>query len=98
MSYADDHPGYRISSLEEARNWVIELTEELKVARAACDFAATVGQQRKAYATWMVKHGGLLGALMALHRTGMLNDVAYNELQAQAMATMTPTIVGAVNG
>jgi len=100
MTFADDHPGYRIQTEEEARNWMLELVEGVKAARAQCDIIVPARPdiqaetQRRAYRKWLTKHGAALGTLMALHRCGKLGDVAYNELREQVMATMTPTLVG----
>jgi hypothetical protein len=93
MSYADEHPGYRITSEAEARNYVVELVAGVKDARAVCDVQPSADLTRKAWVLWMTRHGAALGALTALHRVGKLGDVAYNELRQQVMATMAPTII-----
>jgi hypothetical protein len=100
MSFADDNPGYRIDTEDQARNWVIELVETVKAARRDCnvmypgDQARTAAHQRKAYTAFLMKHGSALGTLMALHRCGKLGDVAYNELRQIAMDTLAATVVG----
>lgn len=100
MSYADEHPGYKLETEEAARNWVVELTQACEDARVMCnirypnDEGRTVREQQKAYRMFMVKHGSALGAVMALHRAGLLGDVAYNELRARVINTLAPTIVG----
>jgi len=100
MSHIEDHPGYRIDTEEQCRNWILEIVDSVKTARAMCnivfpgDQAATVAGQRKAYAAFMVKHGSALGALMALHRVGKLSDVAYNDLRQIVIDTLIPTVVG----
>ena len=91
--YADHHPGYRISTEEEARNWMVELTDNVESARQACDLTTVPREQRKAYNIWVTRHGAALGTLTALHRCGMLSDVAYNELRERVMQTMQPTLV-----
>lgn len=93
-SFANDHPGYRIDTEEQARNWVLELVADVELARAECNVvfpdnrARTVEHQRKAYRRFMVKHGGVLGVLMALYRCGKLGDVAYRELRQRALNTL----------
>jgi len=100
MSFEDDHPGYHIDTEEQARNWVIELVEVVRTARRDCntmfpgDQIKTVTHQKKAYIAFMMKHGGALGTLMALHRCGKLSDVAYNELRQITMDTLAPTVIG----
>ena len=101
MSYADDNPGYRLDSEEQARNWILELVEGVKVARLDCnvvfpgDAARSVAHQRKAYHQFLVRHGAALGTLTAVHRCGKLGDVAYSELREVVLNTLAPTIVGA---
>jgi hypothetical protein len=100
MSYADEHLGYRLTSEDEAKNWVISLAGKAREARLDCNVVfpdshqKTVAYQRKAYAAFMMHHGSALGALMALHRCGKISDVAYNEVRQEVMATMAPTVVG----
>jgi hypothetical protein len=100
MSHADDHPGYRIDTEDQARNWILELVDGVKEARLQCDImfpgdqAATVRHQKKSYAAFMVKHGSALGALMSLHRVGKISDVCYSELRKIVIDTLIPTVVG----
>lgn len=106
MSFADDNPGYRIDTEEQARNWVMEQVDQVQEARRNCDVRVIVAPggvpdqgmmvdyQRKQYAAFMVKHGAALGMIMALHRCGKLGDVAYNELRQIVINTLVPTVVG----
>jgi hypothetical protein len=100
MAFADDNPGYEIVNEEQARNVVLDLVNDVESARIACNIVvpdnhhATAELQRKAYARFMVKHGGVLGTLTTLHRCRRLNDVAYNELRQRVIQTLAPTIVG----
>ncbi len=102
MAYAEDNPGYRIDTEEQARNWVMELVADVEAARFECNVSvpdnsqAQVRSQMRAYRTYMIKHGSALGVIMALHRAGKLGDVAYNELRQRVVNTLAPTIVGAV--
>ena len=104
MSYTDDHPGHRIDTEEQARKWLLQLVDELKTARIACDVfmfkvgSMTVRQQQKNYNTFMVKHGAALGSLVALHRCGKLSDFAYEELRQTILETLKPTMVGEIGG
>jgi len=93
MTFSNNHPGYRIATTEQARNWVVELTTGVEDARTACDVQTTPDATRKAYSVWQVRHGSALGALKALHRVGLLNDVAYNELRTRILATANPTLI-----
>jgi hypothetical protein len=100
MTFADDHPGYEITTEQEARNWVIELVDDVESARLSCnvvipdDQAKTVRHQQRAYTKFMVKHGSALGVVMALHRCRKISDVAYNELRQRVIQTLVPTVVG----
>ncbi len=92
--------GYRIDTEEQAKNWVLELVQDVELARAECnlvfpdDRVRTVEHQRKAYRRFMVKHGSVLGVLMALHRCGRIGDVAYSGLRQRALNTLGPHVVG----
>lgn len=91
----DAPTGAKITTSEQATAWVEELTHGVVQARAACDAQPSADLARKAWATWMVRHGAALGTLLALHRVGLLSDVAYNVLREKVMATMMPTVVEA---
>jgi len=90
LSHAETHPDYQLKSETQARAWVQELLEGQEKDRQACEAARTVGgaTQRKAYTALMVKHGALLGTIVALHRCGLLTDQGYNELRAKAVAVL----------
>ena len=100
MGFADENPGYRIDTEEQSIQWLEELVDGVEASRRDCDVIipdnneAHVRHQQRAYRTWLMRHGGALGSLMALHRSNKIGDVAYNEMRARIMATMTPTIVG----
>lgn len=100
MGFAEDNFGYEITTEEQAKNWIVTQVEALRTVRSGCniefpgDKAKTAEFQRKAYRTFLVKHGGVLGMLVALHRCRKLSDVAYNELHEETMALLGPTIVG----
>jgi hypothetical protein len=95
-----EQPDFEITSEEQARNWILELVEGVEQARRDCnvtfpgDQAATVRFQKRAYTTWMIRHGAALGTLLALYRCRRLNDLAYSELRARVMQTMLPTVTG----
>ncbi len=89
-----------VKTLEEARNYMIDLVDQLEEARRACDVILPaapeimVEHQQKAYKRWLIKHGQALGALTTLCHTRTINEVAYAELRDRIMATMNPTMVG----
>lgn len=84
----------------QAHAWVLEQIDRLQVARVICnvvfpkDHDKTVQYQKDAERLLLVRHGGVLGVLVALHRCRLLSDVGYNELREQAMAVLVPTLVG----
>lgn len=88
----DSPLGPPIETEEQARNWVMALTEETEVARRECDFAVMVKDQRRMFIRWMILRGQALGVLVALKRTNRLSDVAYTELRSRVLATQVPTV------
>ena len=99
-TFAEHHPGYRIDTEEQAKNWIIELVADVELARDDCNVvfpdnqSRTIEHQRRSHRRFLVKHGGALGVLMALHRCGKLSDVAYNELRQKVLSTLAPRVVG----
>lgn len=89
-----------INSREEALAWAREQVEQTIQYRLDCntvfpgDRMRTVRHQQRAHDRWLVKLGGALGVLGALLRTGHLDTRAYMELREEAMATLTPVVVG----
>jgi len=67
-------------------------SESVPIERARNMLAA---EQRARYGHFRIKYGIATGVLLALHRCRKLSDVAYNELRAEILDTMTPTVVGA---
>lgn len=95
-------PGYPIDSKDQAKAWVMELVDLAQQSRLQCnvivpgDDGATVRQQRKAHRQFLTRYGQAEGALMALHRTRLLDDLLYREMHARCLATLVPTVVGSV--
>ena len=102
MDHAESQPGYRIDTEDQARNWMLELIDQVKAARIACDVflghaqEVTVTAQRRNFRVFLVRHGSALGSLVALHRCGKLSDTAYNEFREIILKTLAPTIVGEI--
>jgi len=84
--------GPKIHTEDEARNWVMEIVAEVEGHRRACDFAATVGDQRKAFMRWMIKRGEALGVLQACWRLSIMTDAIYDGLRTRVLATQVPTV------
>jgi hypothetical protein len=84
--------GPKIHTEDEARNWVMEIVAEVESHRQACDFAVTVGDQRKAFMRWMIKRGEALGVLQACWRLNMMTDPIYDGLRTRVLATQVPTV------
>jgi hypothetical protein len=94
LSYADEHPDYKIENTEQATRWIesqIELTES---RRREVDEQLTAAGQRTAWTRWMLQHGSALGVVMALHRVGLIGDVAYNLFNERIKRTTVPTVDG----
>jgi hypothetical protein len=85
---------------EQARSWALEQLALLEEARSDCnvyfpkDAAKTARFQQDAEMRFLVKHGCVLGMLVAMHRCRLLGDVAYDEIRTKAMALSIPTLVG----
>ena len=90
--FASPTLGPLIRTEEEARNWIAEIVAEVETHRQACDFAVTVGDQRKAFMRWMIKRGEALGVLQACWRFGKVGDAGYTELRTRVLATQVPTV------
>ena len=84
--------GPKLSTEDEARNWVMEIVAEVESHRQACDFAITVGEQRKAFMRWMIKRGEALGVLQAAWRFDRMSDAVYDGLRTRVLATQVPTV------
>jgi hypothetical protein len=84
--------GPKLNTEDEARNWVMEIVAEVESHRQACDFAVTVGAQRKAFMRWMIKRGEALGVLQASWRFGKMSDAVYDGLRTRVLATQVPTV------
>lgn len=84
--------GPPINTEDEARNWILEIVEAVEGHRRECDFAATVGDQRKAFMRWMIKRGEALGVLQACWRFGKVSDGIYEGLRTRVLATQVPTV------
>ncbi|MHC4864665.1 MAG: hypothetical protein ACYTEX_11300 [Planctomycetota bacterium] len=85
---------------EQAHRWLIDQIDALESARLRCnvyypgDEDRTIETQKAADFRFVMKLGGILGMIVALHRCRLLGDVAYNEFRSKAMATLIPTVVG----
>jgi hypothetical protein len=77
----------------QIKNWIIELTNEVKLLRTECDLAITVEKQRLSYVRYLMHQGEALGALVASKRLNKISDQTYMELREQIMATRIPTVV-----
>jgi len=102
MEHPKDIAIAKIETIEQAREWVISLVQDMQFFRSLCDIeipnptSKQVTEQRRALWKYLQKQGKVMGALEALLFTRMLNEVAYNELRQQALNSLAPTIVGSV--
>lgn len=84
----------KISTPDAAIKWCEELVIDVELARIACDSPALVAvdDQKKAFHSYLLRHGTALGAIGAILRVGLIQDVAYNALVTRVRATMLPTV------
>ena len=89
--------GPPIETEEQARNWVLEIVDEVELLRRQCDIVMTnngpVAMARRDFMRWMIKRGEALGVLQACKRLGKIGDIAYTELRARVLATQVPTVI-----
>lgn len=88
-----DAPGYRLESKEAALQWVLAELRDLKMWRAQLDLGcadpqAKRGDLRREFWKFLVRHGKVVGALMALHRTGWLTAEQYTSILQDTNMTM----------
>lgn len=87
-------PGYRIDSEDQARNWILELVEAVEQMRMLANLAPDTQTQRENYGKLLMRQGSALGALMALHRVGMIGDTMFDEMQKRVLAALaTQTVI-----
>jgi hypothetical protein len=85
---------------ERAHAWLEDQLEAVEHARLDCNIcypgneARTKMEQETADLCLMVKLGGFLGMIIALHKCRLLDDVAHNEFRYRAMQQVAPTVVG----
>ena len=99
MSYADDNPGYRIDSTEQAIKAMEEMILDVEEARRHCDTLMfgrapqdiATEKVKKAHKIFLVKHGSALGSLAMLHRCAKLEDTGYMQLRERILKTLVPT-------
>ena len=93
-------PTAKIETEDQARNWVLELTQDMLEWREKCDVvfpdnsAQTAQYQKRAMWTFLEKHGQVIGALKTLKMCGLISDRCYMELNQQALNTLIPRVVG----
>jgi len=92
----------KISSSHQALQWLRNLLEDLKTARFQCDVlipdekGSTVENQRKAERHYLIQYGGALGVLRALHAASLVDDMVYESIRVEIVATVLPTTIGMV--
>jgi hypothetical protein len=101
MSYADQTPGYRIETKEQALKWILDEIQNLEDWRARLDVACfnagfgagaqvgKIGELRREFRKFLVRHGSTLGTLVALHRLGQLSDEQYQAIRLRSTLTLT---------
>lgn len=99
-----DHPlEGKITNQEQATKLVEMYCNKAETARALCnvvipdDKQATATAQQRAYMQWLMQYGGAIGALVALHKAGLISDNAHIQLQQRVFQTLNPSVVGDVS-
>jgi hypothetical protein len=84
----------QLRTAEQAQNFVLELVQEMVLARARCTDVQgdeSVQYARRAFWVFLEKHGQVLGAAKALFAAGLLSENLYREvLQRAANALGSP--------
>ncbi len=100
MNYVDQHPNYQIKTTEQALSFVREQIDAARQTRLSCDVQLpggpneTAAFQKQQYRKLLMRQFSALGALTALHRVGLIEDVAYMRLRGELMALLAPKGVG----
>lgn len=92
--YLEDHPDEAVYTPDKAIEVLRRKLDDLRVFRSACDFepSAMVGIKQKAFQTYLMRLGEFLGWVTALHRCGLLSDIAYNQFSVEGRSTLVPTV------
>ena len=87
-------PHATIETTEQARNFVLELIQDMQGYRHLCDQynnQTTVRQKQKDLWCFLQKQGQVMGALKALHMVKKLDDRAFAELTQIAINALLPS-------
>lgn len=97
-----DVPITKITTEEQARNWVLQLIAEMQYYRQRCDQPlpdnSQVIQKQRDMWTFLEKHGKVIGALQTLMLCGMVSQRCYQELTQAALNTLIPSEIGRIDG
>lgn len=92
MSRSLEDPGYRITTREQAIDWIEDLLTRARAARLRVDFVLGAEERERLYDQYLVRQGSAVGVIMALHRAGLIDDQARSELEARAKITILTNI------
>jgi len=86
-------PSWKIENETEARNWITSLVDQLVIERKTIDdidpnAKGGAHRQRKAGWSYLTKVGSAQGAIVALHRTGMISSSCADELNQRCLAAL----------
>ena len=93
-----------IKTLEQGQGYVLEIIEQLEVARKQVDdltsplSPASIEDQRRGYANLNIRYGRALGVLTTLMHCRVLNDSTYNALRLRVDQALAPRVVGVAAG
>lgn len=86
-----------LATKTEAINWLQSMIRDAEEKRFLCADEHYTGakggarKQRKAYRTFLIHYGNMLGTAGALFRTGWITEGEYEELHAGILNLMLPT-------
>ena len=90
----------KIETVDQARNWLAHLIQDMVDWRNACDVTvpdnpqASALAQKRAMWTFLEKHGQVVGALEALRMVRKISDKTFKEFNQRAINALAPTVSG----
>lgn len=86
-----------LSSPEQIRNWILDLTVAVREARAHCDLEPNAVVVRSWERKLLVRYGAAKGALDACYRLGQVDDTFYSTVSDQILVAIATRVTEAVD-
>lgn len=92
---------HEIKTLEQGRNYILEIIGQVEKARVQCEESYFIGkgshhEVERAYHNLLIRYGQGLGALVTLMHCRVLTDEVYNHLRTRLDGTLVPRVIAEV--